>query len=162
VKRTKNKKISKTHRKSTQMKSGFVIFAEKLMENLKTFNEIKKCPNCNSVIENNEKICPQCGTELNIKTIEENMEYIRGYLQDVNYTMHEIISEHVREIYKLKEVIKDLKLKLGYEICSKCLGKGSRIIKTEHSWNIFAFDPQTYTTQNCEHCNGEGVIKKKY
>jgi hypothetical protein len=157
----KHRKSSEKNRKNIQKKPAFANFAEKLIENLKILNEINECPHCKSTIENNEKICPKCGTELKIKSIEENLEYIRAYLQDVNYTMHERIGQHVRENIRLKEEIKDLKLKMGYETCSKCSGEGSSVITIEHSWDMFAFNPRKITSQNCKYCNGEGIIKKK-
>ncbi|MBY8991918.1 MAG: hypothetical protein KGD58_14335 [Candidatus Lokiarchaeota archaeon] len=157
----KSKKRSKKNRKKIQRKPGFVIFAEKLMENLKLLNEINECPNCKSVIENMEKICPKCGTELKTKTIEENMDYIRSYLQDVSYTQNLIIEGQTNKIEELKKIIRDLKLKLGYEICPLCSGKGSQTIMSSYPSEMFAFNPVGKTTQYCENCNGEGVIKKK-
>jgi RNA polymerase subunit RPABC4/transcription elongation factor Spt4 len=152
----RNKKKSKKNRKSTQRKPGFVIFAEKLMENLKFLNEINECPNCKRIIENNEKICPICGMELKTKTIEENMEYIRGYLEDVFHSQNEKIRNLSHELKRFREIIRDLKLKLGYEICPICSGEGSQTVMTT---NVFAFNPNIKTTQYCENCNGEGVIK---
>ncbi|MFW9879290.1 MAG: hypothetical protein ACFFG0_39940 [Candidatus Thorarchaeota archaeon] len=108
----KSKKRSKKNIKKIQIKPDFVIFAEKLMENLKILNEINECPNCKSVIENNEKICPKCGTELKTKTTEENMDYIRSYLQDVSFTQNLIIEGQANKIKKLTKIIRDLKLKL--------------------------------------------------
>jgi len=106
----KNKKRSKKNRKNIQRKPAFVIFAEKLMGNLKILNEINECPNCKSAIENNEKICPKCGTELKTKTIKENMDYIRSYLQDVSYTQNETIQELVNEIKRFKKIIEENEL----------------------------------------------------
>ncbi|MBA7553533.1 hypothetical protein ES705_46126 [subsurface metagenome] len=143
----KSKKRSKKNRKQIQRKPGFVIFAEKLMENLKLLNEINECPNCRSVIENNERICPKCGTELKTKTIEENMDYIRSYLQDVSYTQNSIIEGQANKIEELIKTIRDLKLKLGYKICPICFGEGSRTTTTSYAWDMFAFNPVGKITQ---------------
>jgi len=87
-------------KKRVIQKASFLIFAEKLMENLKILNEIKACPNCKNIIESNIKICNKCGTELKEKlTFEENMNYIRAYIQDIRYA-HDDTTQRLIENYK--------------------------------------------------------------
>lgn len=102
----KKKKISK----NLQEQPIFALFAEKLMENIKNFNEIKECPNCKSIIENKEKICPQCGTELKSKSFEENMAFIRSYLLDMSYTQNELIQVLGMEIKRMYRIIEENRL----------------------------------------------------
>jgi len=143
-------------------KAPFFVFADKLLKNLRIMNEVDKCQNCNKKIDKNINICPHCGSIIeNKKTYEENLDYIRAYINDVSYTQNEIIHELELYIKRLVKTIGNLKLKLGYEICPICFGKGSRTIITSYPLDMFAFNPVSKTTQYCENCNGEGVIKKK-
>jgi len=155
-------RLGKMSRKlKIKRKAPFYTFAEKLLENLKILNEVTECPNCKNKIKEDMNICSKCGIEIQNKlTYEENLDYIRAYINDVRYTQNLIIEELKQDLGRLQEIIRDLKLKLGYEKCPMCLEQGSRTITTSYPWNMFAFNPVRKTTQYCENCNGEGVIKK--
>ncbi|MFX1327978.1 MAG: hypothetical protein ACFE91_07520 [Promethearchaeota archaeon] len=104
LKKKKNKNIR-------TRKAPFYVLAEKLMENLRILNEVKECPDCKTLIEENMKICPKCGNEFKDRlTYEENMEYIRGYIQDKIYTQNEIIHELDNKLTKYEKIIEENEL----------------------------------------------------
>ena len=147
----KNKNI-----RSRSRKAPFYVLAEKLMENIRILNEIKVCPDCKTVIEENMKICPKCGNEIKNKlTYEENMDYIRKYLIDVRYTGSVEIHELKQEIKKLREIIGNQNLEMGKEVCFKCNGTGRIYVKNPH--RMFAFNPNYTVEQRCPNCNGTGI-----
>ena len=76
-------------------------------------------------IDKDIRVCPYCGSILkNKKNYEENLDYIRAYINDVGDTQNQIIHELEQYIKRLVRIIKTLKLKLGYQICPRCNGEG--------------------------------------
>ena len=132
-------------------KAPFYVLAEKLLENLRIMNEDNECQNCKKIIDKNIRVCPYCGSIIeNKKIYEENLDYIRAYINDVRYTQNQIIHELEHYIKRLVRIIRTLKLKLGYEICPRCSGTG----KTTLLWTV-----NDNMKQKCPKCNGEGLIE---
>ena len=99
-------------KKKVIQKAPFFIFAEKILENIAILNKYSECPNCKNEIKKNQIICEKCGHELGNKlTFEENMNYIRAYIQDIRYTQDEATQKKI-EIYEkiIEGFLKDWKL----------------------------------------------------
>ena len=87
-------------KKKVIQKAAFFIFAEKILENIAILNKYSECPNCKNEIKMNLIICEKCGHELGNKlTFEENMNYIRAYIQDIRYA-HDDTTQRLIENYK--------------------------------------------------------------
>ena len=85
-----------------------MISNAKILENVAILNQYSECPNCKKEIKKNQNICEKCGHELeNILTYEENLDYIRIYLQDVSYTQNLTIQGQANEIKKLTKIIRE-------------------------------------------------------
>lgn len=107
----KMKSKKKKNKNIRSRKAPFFVLADKLLENLKEINKIKECTNCGNVIEHPTKICHKCGSEIKNKlNYEENMEYIRAYIQDKIYTQNEIIQGLSRKLSEYKKIIEENEL----------------------------------------------------
>jgi len=106
-------------------KAPFYVLAEKLLENLRIMNKINECQNCKKKVDKDIRVCTYCGSIMENKIIyEENLDYLRAYINDVRFTQNQIIHELEQYIKRLVRIIRTLKLKLGYEICPRCNGEG--------------------------------------
>jgi len=145
--------------KKRSRKAPFYVLADKLLENIRILNEIKECPDCKTIIEEKMKICPKCGNEIKNKiTYEENLDYIRAYIQDVRYTGSVEIYGLKQDLKKLKEIIRNQNILLGKPICSECGGTG--IVYGKYPYFMFPFNPDQKVEGTCPNCWGKGIIEK--
>lgn len=119
---------------------------------------IYRCENCDTILQRDTKICPNCGSNKQIITV--------GIIEECKVAMHDQVSLNVKEKNKKKPILEE---KVGSDYCveQKKFVDKTRIIDREHNhYYEKVKDPDTgeikhYCDEPLDHHFNHGSAKKK-
>ena len=64
------------------------------------------------------------------------------------------------KITRYRETYEEVEVPEGYEVCSRCKGKGATSQYDDAGWWSFLHDPRMASLVTCFKCRGEGYTRK--